>query len=162
MRTIVIRNIFISPEHGYVGQDPGLARSRTMKTVDTVECVAGRGLAGDRYFDHKPDYIGQATFFSGDVFDAACAHVGADACAPWAMRRNIMVSGVDLNELIGREFEIDGVRFYGTEECAPCRWMDRAIGQGAREFLKGKGGLRVKILTSGTLGRGEAELRVAD
>ena len=62
-----------------------------------------------------------------------------------------MVSGIDLNELIGCEFEIDGVRFYGAEECAPCRWMDRSIGPGAREYLKGRGGLRARILTSGTL-----------
>jgi len=37
------------------------------------------------------------------------------------------------------------------EECRPCYWMDRAIAPGAHEFLKGRGGLRAKILTDGQL-----------
>lgn len=162
MRTIKIGKIFISPTHGFVGQDADEARTQQMQAVDEVECVAGRGLAGDRYFDHKPNYKGQATFFSGDVFAAVCEHVGAEDSNPWAMRRNIMVFGVDLNDLIGREFEISGVRFFGTEECAPCRWMDRAIGNGARAFLKGQGGLRARILNTGTLRCGNAGLSVPD
>ena len=60
-----------------------------------------------------------------------------------------MTRHVDLNELIGQEFEIDGVRFSGTGECRPCYWMDRAIAPGAHEFLKGRGGLRAKIVSNG-------------
>jgi MOSC domain-containing protein YiiM len=60
---------------------------------------------------------------------------------------------VDLNTLIGREFEIQGVRFYGTDECRPCYWMDRAIAPGAEDFLKGRGGLRAQILSDSTLRR---------
>lgn len=160
MRTIEIHHIFIDPEHGFVGRDPLDARARAMQAVEAVECVAGKGLAGDRYFGHKPGYIGQATFFSGEVFAAACERVGANDCPPWAMRRNIMISGVDLNDLIGCVFEIGGVRFHGAEECAPCRWMDRAIGAGAREYLQGRGGLRARILGSGTLHCGRHELRL--
>lgn len=160
MTQIDIRQIFISPEHGYIGQNPEDAKSQTMNPVSRVECIAGSGLKGDRFFNYKEDYIGQATFFSAEVLRGVMEHTGADSCPPYAMRRNIMVSGVDLNELIGCEFEINGVLFLGTEECAPCRWMDRSIGEGAREFLKGQGGLRVKILTSGTLQCGPAEITV--
>ncbi|HEU5246194.1 MAG TPA: hypothetical protein VFU09_03810, partial [Candidatus Udaeobacter sp.] len=59
--------------------------------------------------------------------------------------------GVDLNELIGKEFEVQGVHFYGTQESAPCYWMDRAFAPGAKDFLKGRGGLRAKILCDGEL-----------
>jgi MOSC domain-containing protein YiiM len=62
-----------------------------------------------------------------------------------------MTRDVDLNELIGQDFEIQGVPFHGTEECRPCYWMDRAIAPGAEEFLKGHGGLRAKILADGDL-----------
>ena len=58
---------------------------------------------------------------------------------------------VDLNELIGQDFEIQGVAFHGTEECRPCYWMDRAIAPGAEEFLKGRGGLRARILNDGQI-----------
>jgi len=161
MPDIKVENIFISPEHGYIGQDPENAKSAQMDSVSSVDCVAGSGLRGDRFFGYKENYIGQATFFSAEVLQGVMEHTGADSCPPYAMRRNIMISGINLNDLIGREFEIDGVRFYGTEECAPCRWMDRSIGDGAREYLKGRGGLRAKILSSGTLSCGQKEILVS-
>ena len=55
-------------------------RSRTripMIEVATIECVAGRGIRGDRYFDFKDDYKGQITFFSLDVFDELCQSLQA-------------------------------------------------------------------------------------
>jgi MOSC domain-containing protein YiiM len=36
-------------------------------------------------------------------------------------------------------------------ECKPCYWMDEAIAPGAEALLQGRGGLRARILTSGTL-----------
>jgi MOSC domain-containing protein YiiM len=122
-----------------------------MIEVAVIECVPGRGIRGDRYFDFKDDYKGQITFFSFDVFDELCAALGTDNCSPAAARRNVITRGVDLNDFIGKEFEVQGVRFYGTQECAPCYWMDRAFAPGAHEFLKGRGGLRAKILSSGEL-----------
>jgi len=71
--------------------------------------------------------------------------------SPAKARRNIIVRGIDLNELIDQDFEVQGVRFHGTQECRPCYWMNRAIAPGAEEFLKGRGGLRAKILTNGKL-----------
>jgi MOSC domain-containing protein YiiM len=68
-------------------------------------------------------------------------------------RRNLVVREVDLNALIGREFEVQGVRFLGMAEAKPCYWMDEAFAPGAEEALKGQGGLRAKVLTSGTLRR---------
>jgi MOSC domain-containing protein YiiM len=122
-----------------------------MIDVSVIECVAGRGIRGDRYFDFKDDYKGQITFFSLDVFEELCAALGLHDCSPAAARRNVITRGVDLNELIGAEFEVQGVCLYGTEESAPCYWMDRAFAAGAKEFLKGRGGLRAKILNDGEL-----------
>ena len=122
-----------------------------MIEVPTVECVAGRGLHGDRYFDFKEDYKGQITFFSLEVFDELRDALKLEGIVPSAVRRNVFTREVDLNQLIGRDFEVQGVHFHGTEESRPCDWMNRAIAPGAREFLKGRGGLRARILTDGTL-----------
>jgi len=122
-----------------------------MIEVPMIECVAGRGIRGVRYFDFKDDYKGQITFFSLDVFDQLCQVLGLRHISPAAARRNISMRGADLNELIGQDFEVQGVRFHGTQECRPCYWMNRAIAPGAEEFLKGRGGLRAKILTNGKL-----------
>jgi MOSC domain-containing protein YiiM len=122
-----------------------------MIEVTTVECVAGRGLRGDRYFDHQENYKGQITFFSLDVFDELCGTLQVEGVCPSAVRRNVFARDVDLNELIGKDFEIQGIRFHGTEESRPCHWMNRAVAPGAQEFLSGRGGLRARILSDGVL-----------
>jgi MOSC domain-containing protein YiiM len=86
-----------------------------------------------------------------EVFDELCSAMQIQAYSPSLARRNVITLGVDLNELIGQEFEVQGVRFLGMEECRPCYWMDGAFAPGAKEFLKGRGGLRAKILKGGKL-----------
>ena len=122
-----------------------------MIEVPVIACVVGGGIRGDRYFNFKDDYKGQITFFSLDVFDELCTALGVHNCSPAAARRNVITRGIDLNGFIDKEFEIQGVRFHGTEESAPCYWMDRAFAPGAQVFLKGNGGLRAKILSDGKL-----------
>jgi len=122
-----------------------------MIEVPMIECTAGRGIRGDRYFDFKDDYKGQITFFSLEVFNELCDALQLWDCSPSFVRRNVITRGVNLSELIDQDFEIQGVAFHGMEECRPCYWMERAIAPGAQEFLKGRGGLRAKILCDGTL-----------
>lgn len=184
---IRIEHLFVSPGHnffGHYGKPPG---EHPTVAVPRVECVAGRGIRGDRFFDHKEDYKGQITFFAMEVYEellrtlpvepqqpptqgaegsgagtegrtepasrrAPASRSGpASRPGPEVFRRNVLTRGVDLNTLIGREFEIQGVRFEGAAECSPCFWMDRAFAPGAEEALEGRGGLRARIRTDGEL-----------
>ncbi len=146
-----ILHLFISPAHVYVGHFGGPAGSTPVVEVPEIECVAGRGIRGDRYFDHKPDYKGQITFFEIETHRRLCESFGVADKGPGVYRRNVITAGQDLNELIGEEFEIQGVRFLGTEESKPCLWMNEAFAPGAERALAGKGGLRAKILSDGVL-----------
>lgn len=150
---IRVSHIFVSPGHNFVGHHGKPPGEHALLEADSVECVAGRGLRGDRYFDHKEDYDGQITFFAMEVFDALRRELELPAAQPQATRRNVFTRGVDLNTLVGQEFEIQGVRFAGVEECSPCYWMNQALGAGAEKFLKNRGGLRARILTDGVLRR---------
>ena len=150
---MTIEHIFISPQHNFVGHQRHEPDDAPMNEVDEVECVTGRGLRGDRYFDFKDDYKGQVTFFSMEVYEDVCARFNVADLPPSVFRRNILVRGVDLNSLIGQEFEIQGVKFSGTQESAPCHWMNHAFAEGAEEALRGRGGLRAKILSDGILRR---------
>jgi hypothetical protein len=67
--------------------------------------------------------------------------------------RNAKPCHSDLLALIGAEFEVQGVRFAGVEESKPCDWMNSALGPGAEEWLRGRAGLRCRILTGGVLRR---------
>ena len=146
-----ICHLFISSGHNFVGHHGREPDTHPMIEISEIECVAGRGIRSDRYFDFKDDYKGQITFFSVEVFDELCSAMQIHDCSPALARRNVITRGVDLNELIGQEFEVQGVRFLGMEECRPCYWMDSAFAPGAHELLKGRGGLRAKILTDGSL-----------
>ena len=151
MVAMEICHLFISPGHNFVGHHGREPDTHPMIETSEIECVAGRGIRGDRYFDFKDDYKGQITFFSSEVFDELCSAIQIQACSPALARRNVITRSVDLNDLIEQEFEVQGVRFLGIEECRPCYWMDRAFAPGAQEFLKGHGGLRAKILSDGSL-----------
>ncbi|HET7538200.1 MAG TPA: MOSC domain-containing protein [Candidatus Didemnitutus sp.] len=151
-----IRRIFISPGHnffGRYGQTPG---THAAVEVESVECIAGRGLKGDRFYSYRPDYKGQITFFSSEVADDLQRELQLSALDPSSLRRNVIIEGIDLNTLVGTSFILQGVRFEGVEECRPCVWMNQAVGAGAETWLRGRGGLRAKILSDGTLHRDPA------
>jgi len=148
---IRVCHLFISPGHNFYGHHQQPPGEHPTQAVDEVVCVPGRGLRGDRFFDYKENYKGQITFFSLEVFDALRRELNLPNAQPAATRRNTFVRGVDLNTLIGSEFEIQGVRFSGAAECSPCQWMNLALGPGAEEWLKGRGGLRARIVTDGVL-----------
>jgi MOSC domain-containing protein YiiM len=148
---IEVCQLFISPGHNFFGHHGQAPSQHPTMEVKQVECVAGRGLRGDRFFDHKENYKGQVTFFSIEVLQALRRELNLPQAQAAATRRNAFVHGAELNELVGQEFELQGVRFMGVEQCAPCYWMDLALGPGAEQWLKGRGGLRARILSQGVL-----------
>jgi len=157
-----ITHIFTSPGHDFKGRH-GLERlANGTEAHERVVCEAGRGLQGDRYAEKKGGHKGQVTFFNGEVLREVGAALGLEHVPPDAFRRNVILEGVDVNDLLGRTFSLGGVRFEGTEASHPCHWMDVALVPGTRDLLKGKGGLRAKILESGILRTGEAELVLED
>jgi MOSC domain-containing protein YiiM len=151
MPSMTIERLFISPGHNFFGHHGQTAGKSPLIEVQAVECVAGRGVRGDRFFDFKEDYKGQITFFAREVFDEVCQHLGVAAVSPGVARRNAITQGIDLNVLIGRRFVLQEIEFEGVCECKPCYWMDTAIAPGAEAALQGRGGLRAKILSDGTL-----------
>lgn len=151
---ISVEHLVISPGHNYVGHHGRPAGEHPAIELTEVECVAGRGLRGDRFFDHREDFKGQVTFFAMEVLDALRHELRLPDVSPSRTRRNVFTRGVRLPDLIGQEFEIQGIRFLGTEECRPCYWMNEAFRDSRVEgWLTGKGGLRARILSHGLLRR---------
>lgn len=144
-------HLYISPAHSFKGRHGKDLVEAPMEEVESVECIAGQGIMGDRYFGFKEDYKGQITFFADEVYHRICKELGIADKDHSVFRRNVITRGMDLNTLIGQEFEIQGVRFFGVEESKPCYWMNRAFGSGAEQALQGDGGLRARILVDGPL-----------
>jgi len=142
-------HLYVSAGHNYFGHHGQPAGLHNILEVNSIHCLAGRGIEGDRFCDFKKNYKGQITFFASEVYeslkDECCVH----DVAPSVFRRNVITRGVDLNSLIGVEFQVQDVRFEGSGECSPCYWMNEAFHPEAEERLRGRGGLRARILNDG-------------
>jgi MOSC domain-containing protein YiiM len=155
---VAIRHIFISPGHNFFGRHGQAPGDFAAREVASVCCRAGLGLEGDRFFGYRPDYNGQVTFFAWETYETAKRELAAPALRPEAFRRNVIVEGVHLPSLAGARFTLGGVEFEGVGEARPCYWMNDVVAPGAEQWLRGRGGLRAKILRDGVLRRGPAEL----
>lgn len=157
---IRIEAIYLSPGHDFYNRRGKGRLYHGIESPASVDCVAGKGLRGDRFFDYKEKFKGQVTFFAGEVADALRERAADPHFENSAFRRNILIRGVDLNSLLGKTFRIGGIAFEATEQAAPCDWMDVAVGEGTRDFLQGRGGIRARVLSSGQLKVGKTELHV--
>lgn len=159
MQPARIHHLFTSVGHNFFGRHGQPAENHEIVEHEIIELVAGTGVRGDRFFDWKDDYKGQITFIDMAVVEEIRLHAGNPDLPASAFRRNVVISGIDLNALIGKTFELGGMRFQATEECRPCYWMDQACGKpGTEEIMKGRGGLRCRILDDGVLKIGKVQL----
>ncbi|MFP6886784.1 MAG: MOSC domain-containing protein [Opitutales bacterium] len=156
--SVDILAFYVSHGHDFRGRHGKDRENNPVSSEEIVECVTGQGIRGDRYFGFKKNYKAQVTFFDEAVHQAVRAEFGTSH-TPDVYRRNVLLRGVDLNELIGKSFSLGEVEFEGVQECTPCYWMDEAVAPGTEDFLKGRGGLRTRVLKNGTLRLGEMNLR---
>lgn len=154
MPEVSVRHLFISAGHNFFGHHGRAPGRNPVTAVDRVRCRAGRGLEGDRFFDYRPDYSGQVTFFDAGVLAALRNELAVPELSADAFRRNVIIAGLDLSSLIGRTFRLQGIEFEGASEAQPCFWMNVAVAPGAEAWLRGRGGLRARILTDGDLSVG--------
>lgn len=150
---MLVEQLFISPGHNFFGHHGQPASVHPVVPVEHVECVTGRGIRGDRFFDYRENHKGQITFFDMEVMEALRRELRLPDAQPQATRRNAFVRGVELNGLVGKQFSVQGICFEGVEESKPCHWMNSALGAGAEEWLRGRAGLRCRILSHGVLRR---------
>ena len=142
-----VEAIFICPE-----------ASAPMREVAEAQAVAGSGLAGDRYpqgtgfYSDRPRADGgrELTLIATEMLEAVFAESGI-RLDPVESRRNLLTSGIGLNELIGRHFAIGEVRCEGIDYCTPCEHLVELTGKAVLKPLVNRGGLRARIVVGGTI-----------
>jgi MOSC domain-containing protein YiiM len=132
-----------------------------MVTVPQVEAVAGKGLAGDRYFhragtysERLPSAGRQVTLIEAEAIEAIARDAGLEI-APEASRRNITTRGVPLNHLVGRRLRIGDVVLEATRLCEPCALLESLSKPGVMKALVHRGGLRCDIVAGGVIKAGD-------
>jgi MOSC domain-containing protein YiiM len=151
-----------SMQHGMV-EGIFLASEATgpVRSVASVRAEPGRGLEGDRYFDRRgtfstwPGTGRDVTLVAAEAISAVELDLGL-ALPAGATRRNVVVRGVDLDLLIGRDFAIGDVRLRGMRPCEPCDHLVKLLGDPRllRAFA-GRGGLRCDVLAGGVMRAGD-------
>ncbi len=131
-----------------------------MVRLAEVEAVAGKGLAGDRYFhkggtwSERPGSGRQVTLIEAESLEALARESGLELDLA-ASRRNITTRGVPLSHLVGRRFRIGEIVVEGTRLCEPCEHLERLTKPGVLKALVHRAGLRADIVTGGTLRVGD-------
>jgi MOSC domain-containing protein YiiM len=124
-------------------------RGAPMITPTEVELRRGEGLVGDRYSSRRTDAPRQVTLIQAEHLAVIAALVGASEILPSQLRRNIVVSGINLLSLVNRSFRVGGARLTGTGRCQPCSKMEKALGQGGFNAVRGHGGITASVLEDG-------------
>jgi MOSC domain-containing protein YiiM len=119
--------------------------------LDEVEAIEGRGLAGDLAALARVGGNRQVTLVQAEHLPVLSAFTGARVSAG-QLRRNLVVSGINLIALSKLEFQIgDEVVLRGTGACAPCSKMDETLGYGGFQAMRGHGGITAQVVHGGTI-----------
>lgn len=124
-------------------------------TLDEVEAVAGYGLAGDHYAS-KNNGKRQVTLLQFEHLDVVAQLLGKPEVRPEWLRRNLVVSGINLYALRERRFRIGTALLEGTGPCDPCSRMEEVLGVGGYNSMRGHGGIVSRILEGGKIRAGDA------
>jgi MOSC domain-containing protein YiiM len=115
--------------------------------------VKKTGLVGD----HRNKAGARAvTLIQAEHLPAIAAIAGLEALDPAILRRNIVISGINLLALRHRSFKLGSAILKGTELCAPCSRMEEALGPGGYNAMRGHGGLCAAVLEDGIVQTGDA------
>ena len=133
------------------------ARRTPPEEVLTAEVITDRHLAGD-HASPKAGGKRQITLIQHEHLAAVAGFLGlAEPVAPGRLRRNLVVSGLNLLALKGRQVQIgDEVILDITGECHPCSRMEEELGPGGYNAMRGHGGLTAHIAQGGLIRVGDA------
>jgi MOSC domain-containing protein YiiM len=130
-----------------------------MIVLPSAEALAGRGLRGDRYArgagtfsDPRGRGYGLTLVEAEALEELAESGVGL---SPIEARRNLVVRGIALDELIGRRFRVGDVECFGQRRCEPCAHLERLTRPGVLRGLVHRGGLRADVLSGGEISTGD-------
>ena len=137
----------------WIGVRP--ARREPMIVVDAVAARAGGGLVGDR-FRGGASSKRQVTLLQAEHLAVIAGLLGQERVEPASLRRNIVVSGINLLALNGAQFTIGGALLEVTGACHPCSRMEETFGPGGYNAVRGHGGITARVISAGVIRVGDA------
>ncbi|GAC1343172.1 MAG: MOSC domain-containing protein [Acetobacteraceae bacterium] len=137
----------------WIGLRP--ARHAAIQVVAAALLDPEFGVDGDHYAG-RPGGTRQVSLIGRENLAAIASYLGRDALGPELLRRNLVVSGINLLALKGARFQIGAVTLDMTGECHPCSRIETLLGPGGYNAVRGAGGILARVVAGGTVRIGDA------
>jgi MOSC domain-containing protein YiiM len=144
------------PQQGkveWIGLRP--ERRMPLQQVTEVMAVPGQGLIGDR-FSGTVDSKRQVTLIQAEHIATVASFMQIAHLDPGLLRRNIVVSGINLLALKDKQFQIGEAILEMTGPCYPCSRMEENLGPGGYNAMRGHGGITAKVIKEGVIRVGDS------
>ena len=136
----------------WIGLSPG--RCAPIEAVESAVVYPGTGLEGDHHATSGRSQR-QVTLIQAEHLRIVAALLGRDTVPPELLRRNLVVSGINVLALKERRFRVGEVLLEGSGPCAPCSRMEWNLGAGGYNAMRGHGGITAVVLEGGTVRVGD-------
>ena len=115
----------------------------------------GKGIVNDRYHGNFKEKKEQVTLINLEEINDFNNQIKHNIDAK-DFRRNIIISGINLSELVNKKIKINEVTLKIHEICQPCRYLQSRLKiPNLVKRLLNKSGVRAEILSSGCLSVGD-------
>ena len=124
-----------------------------MVELEAVEARREAGLTGD-HARPGPRNARQVTLIQWEHLAVISALLGRAPQQPVQaqdLRRNLVISGINLFSLKGRRFRIGQAIFETTGWCQPCARLEQRLGLGTFQAVRGHGGITARVIHSGII-----------
>lgn len=137
----------------WIGLRPG--RRQALEPVPCADLDLEAGLIGDHYRS-RTNRARQVTLVQSEHMAAIAAFLGIGSIDPGQLRRNIVVSGINLLALKGQQFQLGSALLLATGDCHPCSRMEEIFGIGGYNAVRGHGGITARVVQGGRICLGDA------
>ncbi|MCU1718132.1 MOSC domain-containing protein [Pseudomonas sp. 5P_3.1_Bac2] len=135
------------------------APQQPMLVVDAVEARRDGGLIGDYRSVKRNTSSRQVTLIQWEhlaVINALMGRTEQNLLGPAELRRNLVISGINLFSLKDRRFRLGQAILQTTGWCQPCAKLERRLGPGLFQAMRGHGGITAQVLHSGVIRLGDS------
>jgi MOSC domain-containing protein YiiM len=129
-------------------------RRAPLQSVTEAEAITLKGLSGD-HFSGSATSKRQVTLIQQEHLDLIASVMQLPGLTPAMLRRNIVVSSINLLALKDRQFWVGDVLLEYTGECHPCSRMEEILGPGGYNAVRGHGGITARIIQGGLVHVGD-------
>ena len=121
--------------------------------LETIEAIKDIGLRGDHY--QNPGGNRQVTLIQAEHLKVVALLLDSANISLETTRRNIEISGINLLSLKGKRFRIGEAVFEYSGECHPCSRMEKNLGTGGYNAMRGHGGITARVIQGGAIQVGD-------